>query len=731
MSEVTAKPVAIRDWNNDDDESEDEDDDREIGIQEIDAPSRKPAAQQAKIISAASQHKQRDEREDEEEGGEERQGERQSEEAPQRAPQTQQRRRFEETEESKEAYNKFQQQQEEDQSQDKPYRFQRGNKNFGGKFGNSYSGGPRGERGEGGEGYPRQPRQERPPRVEMDPNSNFKQYYEKDPKFYVTLMQTEDPAPEKFEFKLQLFKDTNFQPSDSDKILVFSSQEFNVNVGVALIDFNATDVKYGRPDAEKYKVFFNIIEREDAIRCFETFNFKRNMIPGARHKLYYVRPDEIFLKYADIAAEKFYEDQKRREEEQIQYNLLQKSKSHGYPGGGLAPADSTDSNQYGIETAQANQYERRQGGAGRGEGRGEGKGGQRRKQYDNPDGGQGEYRHGDKGGDKRRGPKKDFRQEREAKEQEDSQNYFQTLKEKSSLTESGPPKFTKARKVIDTSVPEAEETAHRKVIDVSVPKEGVRTVYEGDKPKQHKYHVEHKPLAEKEDYGVEKVHTVDDGTPATGEGVGQGSKAFDESKGEKTQYQRKEHGRGRGREPQEPRNQRGGANRAAGGGRGQRQNYQGYSEEQYQEGEYYGEEKQQYRTSKKQGSQYQKKEQHVEGGGDTGGVHDDYYTETAGAPQQRQGQRREGGGKKQYGAGGAGAGGAGQDQPRSQQQQKRAPKEGQSTQGGFKKNQQEEQKKPIGAVVGLTKSATQTAAGAQAQQKTQKKSQNLFAGFME
>lgn len=32
------------------------------------------------------------------------------------------------------------------------------------------------------------------------------------------------------------------------------------------------------------------------------------MIPGARHKLYYVRPDEIFLKYADIAAEKFYED---------------------------------------------------------------------------------------------------------------------------------------------------------------------------------------------------------------------------------------------------------------------------------------------------------------------------------------------------------------------------------------------------------------------------------------
>jgi hypothetical protein len=110
------------------------------------------------------------------------------------------------------------------------------------------------------------------------------------------------------------------------------------------------------------------------------------------------------------------------------------------------------------------------------------------------------------------------------------------LKEKSSLNEGGPPKFTKARKVIDTSAPEVEETAHRKVIDVSAPKTGVRTIYEGEKAKQHKYHIEHKPITEKEEYGVEKVITIDDGTPATGEGVGEGSKAFDDPRGEKAQY---------------------------------------------------------------------------------------------------------------------------------------------------------------------------------------------------
>ncbi len=72
------------------------------------------------------------------------------------------------------------------------------------------------------------------------------------------------------------------------------------------MDYNAENVKYGKPDPEKYKVFFNVKTKEDALRCFKDFNTSKRIISGARHKLYYVRPDEIFLKYADIEAEKYY-----------------------------------------------------------------------------------------------------------------------------------------------------------------------------------------------------------------------------------------------------------------------------------------------------------------------------------------------------------------------------------------------------------------------------------------
>jgi hypothetical protein len=113
---------------------------------------------------------------------------------------------------------------------------------------------------------------------------------------------------------------------------------------------------------------------------------------------------------------------------------------------------------------------------------------------------------------------------------------FQELKGKSTLKEddSGRPTFKNTRKVTDTGAGamEVEETAaHRKVIDMTAPKAGVRTVYEGDKPKQHKYHTEHKHIGDKDDYGVEKVVTVDDGTPAEGDGQ---SRAFDDSRGGKS-----------------------------------------------------------------------------------------------------------------------------------------------------------------------------------------------------
>ena len=71
-------------------------------------------------------------------------------------------------------------------------------------------GGDAGHRGEGGlkdrpfrqQRGPRPPREERPPRVEADPNSNYKLYYEKDQRFFLTILKEEEPGESGPEFKL-------------------------------------------------------------------------------------------------------------------------------------------------------------------------------------------------------------------------------------------------------------------------------------------------------------------------------------------------------------------------------------------------------------------------------------------------------------------------------------------------------------------------------------------------
>jgi hypothetical protein len=67
----------------------------------------------------------------------------------------------------------------------------------------------------------RQPMEGRPPRVEADPNSNYKLYYENDPYFYLNILQEEDPGETGQEFKLQLFKMIDFQGSESCPIDAF------------------------------------------------------------------------------------------------------------------------------------------------------------------------------------------------------------------------------------------------------------------------------------------------------------------------------------------------------------------------------------------------------------------------------------------------------------------------------------------------------------------------------
>jgi len=80
--------------------------------------------------------------------------------------------------------------------------------------------------------------------LQFDPNTNFRLYYEKDPKFYRVVIMEEDPAPPTFEFKLQLFKDANYQPHEDEPIRVFASPDYNMMVSDILMDLGAENFRF-------------------------------------------------------------------------------------------------------------------------------------------------------------------------------------------------------------------------------------------------------------------------------------------------------------------------------------------------------------------------------------------------------------------------------------------------------------------------------------------------------
>jgi hypothetical protein len=142
------------------------------------------------------------------------------------------------------------------------------------------------------------------------------------------VIRDEDPSPPSFEFKLQLFKDANYQPCEEEPILVFASQDYNMMVSDILMDLGAENFRFQsvRPNEtpDKHRVFFSVKDRDLALDIYDKFQGYKVKIPAARLKLYYTRPEEVFVKFGDIEAEKFY-----AREAEMKAAALAKSKSAG------------------------------------------------------------------------------------------------------------------------------------------------------------------------------------------------------------------------------------------------------------------------------------------------------------------------------------------------------------------------------------------------------------------
>jgi len=53
-------------------------------------------------------------------------------------------------------------------------------------------------------------------------------------------------------------------------------------------------------------VFFSVKDRDQALAVYDKFQKYAVNIPTARSKLYYSRPEEVFVKFGDSEAAKYY-----------------------------------------------------------------------------------------------------------------------------------------------------------------------------------------------------------------------------------------------------------------------------------------------------------------------------------------------------------------------------------------------------------------------------------------
>lgn len=95
------------------------------------------------------------------------------------------------------------------------------------------------------------------------------------------------------------------------------------------MDYDAIDPRFQThrigEQFDKHRVMFRIKIKEKAIQFWQDFVLRKGkrIHEGCRHNVYLQKPEEIFVKYGDIEAEKYYkreEEFKRLEQEEKLYH---------------------------------------------------------------------------------------------------------------------------------------------------------------------------------------------------------------------------------------------------------------------------------------------------------------------------------------------------------------------------------------------------------------------------
>lgn len=98
-----------------------------------------------------------------------------------------------------------------------------------------------------------------------------------------------------------------------------ATEDFEREIGFKLMDYNAENLRFQQHNrseiVEKHRLFFIVKEKELSIKLWDDLHDRSfHFHPEVKHIIYLSKPEELYVKYGDIEAAKYYEELKLQEQ---------------------------------------------------------------------------------------------------------------------------------------------------------------------------------------------------------------------------------------------------------------------------------------------------------------------------------------------------------------------------------------------------------------------------------
>ena len=143
--------------------------------------------------------------------------------------------------------------------------------------------------------------------------SNYRKFYCNDPSFFLKVLGLEEGP---YSMKVHVFPNRRYKGTtpEDDNQNRYEEEVRDVLIGLGAEDLKSSHVREG----DKIRFLFTIQEQSKAVACFDRITKHPEMNGGVNTaKIFYVKPEPVFMKYADEEAKAYFDMEGEREAKQL------------------------------------------------------------------------------------------------------------------------------------------------------------------------------------------------------------------------------------------------------------------------------------------------------------------------------------------------------------------------------------------------------------------------------